>query len=493
MFLFYIFIAILIAYLTYLYWKNANFRRKLLWIPDEPGSPFVGMALQLADTIKLLPLLQRLLLKHNDIFYTHVFTEPHIIVSDYKFLEWLLTSTTVIQKTQGYDYLDNWLNGGILISAGIKWKKSRKILTPAFHFAILEQFSDTFDECSTVLIDVLSKEVDKTEVDVCPIAMNFTLDVICQTSLGVRLDIQKNSQKEYLQAVAFMGSLIMERIFNFLLKNDFLYQFSPTGRKEKKYVKLMHEMSDKIIAKRKREMKESLEQVDQNDGTKRKLAFLDLLLQYRDENGQPLSDEFIRSEVDTIMFAGHDTTGICLGFALYCLANHSKEQAEALNEVKEVLGDRTKITHKDLKEMKYLELVIKETLRLYPSVPIYGRRVSEDVVYENGKILPKGLVILIIAYAVNRNPKVYDRPDEFIPTRFIGNDPKLFSYLPFSAGPRNCIGQKFAILELKSVLAKILLNFELLPAEPKFTPIVSSQTVLKTQNGIKIRLRKRLK
>ncbi|RZB39252.1 p450 domain containing protein, partial [Asbolus verrucosus] len=122
------------------------------------------------------------------------------------------------------------------------------------------------------------------------------------------------------------------------------------------------------------------------------------------------------------------------------------------------------VTYADLQNMKYLELVIKETLRLYPSVPFYARQTNEDLKYGN-ITLPKGDAIVIFAFGIHRNPDYFENPEDFNPSRFANIDGKFpYAYIPFSAGPRNCIGQKFAVLEMKSTIAKILRKFELLPA-----------------------------
>lgn len=156
--------------------------------------------------------------------------------------------------------------------------------------------------------------------------------------------------------------------------------------------------------------------------------------------------------------------------------------------------------------MKYLEAVIKEALRMYPSVPFYGRAVMQDTEYE-GKIIPKGVSLLIYAYGVNNDPDYFPNPDVFDPSRFESNDGRNpFSYLPFSAGPRNCVGmfftnslefsqivivgQKYAMLEMKSTISRIIRFYELLPV-PDYKPILAAETVLKSLNGINVRLRSR--
>lgn len=141
--------------------------------------------------------------------------------------------------------------------------------------------------------------------------------------------------------------------------------------------------------------------------------------------------------------------------------------------------------------MKYMEAVIKETLRLYPSVPLFSRLVSEPFDL-NGKLLPKGTFISILAYVLHRNPNIYPEPQKFYPERHLVDNEDLhpFGFVGFSAGPRNCIGQRFAMLELKCTLSKLLRAFEFLPVN-EFEMVVVPELVMKSATGVQVRLRKR--
>nr|CAI5850393.1 unnamed protein product [Callosobruchus analis] len=210
-------------------------------------------------------------------------------------------------------------------------------------------------------------------------------------------------------------------------------------------------------------------------------------------DGKPLSIEDIREEVDTFMFEGHDTTGSAISFALYLLASHQDVQDQALEEQKTIFCEdiHRSVTYNDLQRMKYLECVIKETLRLYPSVPFFGRSTHQPITYK-GNVIPTDTDIGIIAYEILRDPKFFPNPEKFDPTRFeILDGTKPYSFIPFSAGPRNCIGQKYAMLEMKSALSRILRNFRLLPTVPEHQITLTVETVLKSHSGIYIRVLER--
>lgn len=136
-----------------------------------------------------------------------------------------------------------------------------------------------------------------------------------------------------------------------------------------------------------------------------------------------------------------------------------------------------------LDSLKYLELVIKESLRLYPSVPFFGRFVADEVVLSCKVIIPKETHVVVSPYFLGRNAEAFPDPLKFDPTRFSEENK---SFVPFSAGPRNCLGQRFAELEMKSVVSKIVRNFKLSIAKENEDLQLVSEFVLRPQNGIKL-------
>ncbi|KAL6420178.1 hypothetical protein ACFW04_012265 [Cataglyphis niger] len=302
-----------------------------------------------------------------------------------------------------------------------------------------------------------------------------------ETAMGISLQKYGEVQQQYRNAIHDIIQLIVYRLFKPWYYIDLLFALSPQGRKQKKILKILHGFTEKVIAERKlyhertnyRYLKnlENDKETEINDAEvfgikKKRLAMLDLLIAVSRDN--LLSDSDIREEVDTFMFEGHDTTAMGITFALLLLAEHKDIQERVRIEVENAMQESEgKLTMRSLQNLSYLERCLKEALRLYPSVPVISRNVEEDVKLHS-YVIPAGTMLVLNIYGVHRdpnfwsNPEVFD-PDRFLPERIQKRHP--YSYLPFSAGPRNCIGQRFGLLELKAMIAPLIHNFYLEPID----------------------------
>uniref|UniRef100_A0A2M4ASZ7 Putative cytochrome n=1 Tax=Anopheles triannulatus TaxID=58253 RepID=A0A2M4ASZ7_9DIPT len=431
-------------------------------------------------------------------------TQLVIVSTDPKDIEVLLSSPKYINKSGEYAFIKPWLGDGLLISSGSKWQSHRKVITPSFHFKILDQFVEIFDQQGVTLIDILHLFAKSGETfDIFPLVTLYALDVISESAMGTKVNAQINSESEYVKAVKEITNLIQFRFYDFLLRYDFFFHLSANRRKQLKALAILHGYTDSVIIARRKELSkrlmtaagDALQANDDDVGSKKRMAFLDLLLQSTID-GRPLTDLEIREEVDTFMFEGHDTTTSALSFLFYSLAHNPHVQQKVFDEVRSVIGDdrSISITMAKLNEMHYLELVIKETLRLYPSVPMFGRKMMENTEI-NGKIIPSGANVIVMPFFLGRNPKYFPDPLVFDPERFnvetSAEKTNPYQYIPFSAGPRNCIGQKFAMLEIKSVVSKVVRQYELLPpAEPQKISFIA-ELILRPEHGIPLRVRTR--
>ncbi|KAM6218091.1 cytochrome P450 4F2-like [Rhynchocyon petersi] len=392
-----------------------------------------------------------------------------------------------------YSLLKPWLGDGLLLSDGDKWNHHRRMLTPAFHFNILKPYMKIFNESVNTMHGKWQHLMSdgSARLDMFEHISLMTLDSLQKCVFSLDSYCQEKPS-EYIAAILELSALISKRSPQILLHWDFLYHLTPDGQHFRKVCRLVHDFTDAAIQERRHTLSEQGVDDFLKAKTKTKtLDFIDVLLLSKDEDGKELSDEDIRAEADTFMFEGHDTTASGLSWALYNLAKHPDYQEQCRKEVQELLRDRSteEIEWDDLAQLPFLTMCIKESLRLHPPVTDIMRCCTQDVVLPDGRVVPKGVLCLISIFETHHNPSVWPDPEVYDPFRFdLENAEKRspLAFIPFSAGPRNCIGQTFAMTEMKVVLALTLLRFRVLPdeAEPNRKP----ELILRAEGGLWLRL-----
>ncbi|XP_046438966.1 cytochrome P450 4C1-like isoform X6 [Daphnia pulex] len=474
-------VALAAIFFFYLKFEYSSYVRTIDLIPGPPKVPFFGNALSIPlDPFGALQTISVEWPKKYGHFRRGWFgLNGYIDISCPIAAEEILSSQKFIDKGKDYDMLMPWLGEGLLTSAGTKWRKRRRLLTPAFHFQILDNFFDTFNKSADILCQQLQRSLSKKaelnqteEIEVFPYLKRCTLDIICEAAMGVKINAQIEDS-EYIYAVQRYSMVLLEyftSIWSFLPQR--IYFMTKHGKEYQKCLKIIHGFTSKVIQERRKEIDQELETKEvkeKQDGpeesqfkSKKRRAFLDLMLIAAKE-GADLTDMDIRNEVDTFMFEGHDTTACAAVWFLYCMAIHPDCQELAREELNAVFGDSDRpCTIEDASKLKYLECCIKETLRLYPSVPHIKRYNTEDFVLSNGFKIPAGASYSIHIYTLHRNEEFFPDPLSFKPERFYsdqcsGRHP--FAFVPFSAGPRNCIGQRFALYEEKVIFSTLLRRF----------------------------------
>ncbi|XP_015918285.2 cytochrome P450 4C1-like [Parasteatoda tepidariorum] len=442
---------------------------------------------------------------YNTLFYKdgihHAwnFTIPFISVYRADTVEVVLHQNNELKKSFLYNFLHPWLGMGLLTSYDEKWRHRRKLLTPAFHFNILKDFQHVFSKQSKILVDILDKQSKVNHVDILPIITRCSLDIICESIMGAEMHTQTKPTSPYVKGVLELTYLVFQRFFRPWLWIENIYPYFPAGRKFLNTSAIVHEFTDKLISERKqakleRRMSSVDSQVSNDSSYKRKKrALLDLLLDEHIQNNS-ISETEIREEVDTFTFEGHDTTSIAMSWTLYLIGLHPWVQDKVHDELDSIFGESDReVDVDDIKNMKYLECVVKESMRLYPSVAVFGREIREDLQCRE-HVIPKGSMCHVNVYFLHRDPEVFPNPEKFDPDRFspensAGRHP--FAYVPFSAGPRNCIGQRFALMEVKTVVSSILRKFKVKSLDPRDKINLLNEIVMRPEGEIRIQIRRR--
>ncbi|CAG2207349.1 CYP4B1 [Mytilus edulis] len=387
-----------------------------------------------------------------------------------------------------------WLGEGLLLAGGAIVGTFPRLLTLAFHFEILKPYQTII----TGLIDTYA-ETGKV-FELFQLISNCTLDIILQCAFSYQTDCQKDRDHHpYCRAISNVANMVATRnrqvwkkleeikhktvdmeSKNVLYFIDFIWNMSKPGRSFNKDCDYIHGVADEVIESRKQVLAAGKQE------KKKYLDFLDILLSAKDETGIGLSPADIRAEVDTFMFEGHDTTTSGISWILYELAKNQSYQKLCQQEVDKVLRDSNDfVTWENLSQFDILTQCIKEGMRIHPPVPIVSRQSTKEVTIE-GVTFPPDTTFSVNIYGLHHNPAVWKDHTTYDPSRFSKDRDSVldsYAFIPFSAGPRNCIGQNFAMNEEKTVIARILERYTL-KLDPNHTAEEQTALVMRAQNGI---------
>ena len=266
---------------------------------------------------------------------------------------------------------------------------------------------------------------------------------------------------------------------------DFIFKRLKVGKEHERILNTLHSFTKNVIQER-------IKTKGTHTNVSRRMAFLDVLLHAKTDDGQELSLSDIQEEVDTFMFEGHDTTAAAMTWATYLIGRHPDVQERIHKELDDVFeDDRNRMcTMDDVRKLQYLEKVIKESLRLFPSVPFMARVTTDDCEVD-GYTIPKGTQGTIFVSFIHQNPDFWEDPETFDPERFNPENSSKrhpYAYIPFSAGPRNCIGQRFALLEEKVMLSYLLRNFTVTSQDKREDIEMVGDLILKPSKPLNITL-----
>ena len=345
---------------------------------------------------------------------------------------------SIIYKTTLSEYLGN----GLLISDGDYWRRQRKLAQPAFHINRIAAYGQVMSDYSARMLD--SWQAGQVR-NIADDMMKLTLYIVAKTLFDS--DVSQDSGRVGEALEVLLHSVIESS--QTLIR---LPEWIPTPSRARKRwsIDTLHDFTMKVIRERRASGK------DNGD-------LLSMLLQARDEeDGQGMSDEQVRDEALTIFLAGHETTANAMTWTFYLLSQHPEVEARLHEEVDRVLAGRQPKLD-DLPALTYTEQVIKESMRLYPPAWSFGRQAIEDVEL-GGYTLPRGSVLIVVPYVIHRDPRWFRDPLRFDPQRWSAEQeasiPK-HAYLPFGGGPRICIGNSFAMMEAKIILASVAQRYRL--------------------------------
>jgi cytochrome P450 len=361
------------------------------------------------------------------------------------------------QKGPGFERVKMLLGNGLIVSDGETWRRSRRMIQPAFTRQNVHRLIGLMVECAEARIARWKPVADAGGVlDITQEMSDFALELILRCIFG----------DDYERSILSQG----ENPFAFLSKD---------AERNLRIVMQVRETRDLIL-----QVINERRVRDDSDA----LDFLSMYMNATDKTGAGFSDEELLDEIVTLIVAGYETSAGTLNWAWYLVAGHEEAEKPLLAEARELLANPATIDQQTLADMHYTQQLLEETLRLYPPVWIFSRRAIEDDVLERCDVAT-GTDIYLSPYILHRNEAYWPDPERFDPGRFGEDSPYKKGerpYFPFSLGPRRCLGEYFSFLEMKVHLGLLIQKFRMTLVDQE-EPELDLGINLRTKNSILLR------
>ena len=361
--------------------------------------------------------------------------------------------------------LGKWDGQGLVTSDGELWMRQRRLVQRAFQPARMTHYAEAMSHLAWRMLDGWGGRI---ELNINEAFNRLTLQIVAQTLFGVELDDAVGQIKRAVDALQVLAM----RDFSAIVPSP-LWWNRLFDRPAYRAIKLFDDLVWKLIRERRA------------SGADRGDLLSILLLAVDDEgNGQGMSDRQVRDEIVTLLMAGHETTAVTLTWTAYLLAKHPQIQDELAEQIERELHGRPPLLS-DLPKLSRLEQVIKESMRLYPSVYFVSREAQVPVEI-GGYTLPRGAQVHLLPYLAHHDERWWQDPERFDPARFSPEqEPQIppYAYFPFGAGPRSCVGKHFSMMETQLILASLLQRYrwELAPRQGEV--VLQTQVSLHPQDG----------
>ncbi|KAG8176915.1 hypothetical protein JTE90_018698 [Oedothorax gibbosus] len=413
-------------------------------------------------------------------------TRPVISVADVSLLRDILVKDfQFFTGRRSFNVGDSVADNMVSNLQGEDWKRVRSIITPTFTTGKIKRMVQIFKDCSNTLVQNFHASVkDGKPVDAKKIYGAFTMDIIASSAFSTKIDSHNDPENKFVQVARGVFTrnvnwrFIMFFLFPKFMKTFRIGVFAPsamrffkeattqiieerkrTGQTRNDFLQLLLDTAKEVSHEQKWE-EEKEDDIAANYGVEDTSKLLKMT------TNKNLSMDELLAQCVIFFIAGYDTTASTLSFASYLLALNPEKQDLLREEVDRVIKEhKGHITYEALQDMKYLDNVISETLRIFPPAVRTERLADADYkLGDTGITVPKDMVITIPVYAMHHDPKFYPNPEIFEPDRFTLEERAKrdqYAYLPFGAGPRNCVGMRFALMEIKVCLAMVIANFHI--------------------------------
>jgi fatty acid omega-hydroxylase len=481
--------AVLLAILRHIRWRLSGVARGA---PRVPGSLLLGNLpeiLRAAANNEIHDVVQR---NHKEYGKTMVMTGPFgtnecfVFTADPRNVEHIL-------KTNFNNYpkgpivrgcLADLLGRGIFNADGTDWSQQRKTTSHMFTAKLFkEHIWVAVQRNAKIMREILSSSTSDQPVDIFNLMNRFTLDTIGEIGFGKAIGSLDDPSSPFLRSFDKAQQITLMRFINPLWPLFRLFNVgSETERKE--HFGRLDEYSRTVV----RELQENINSSGKVGWAdiEGKKSFVGLFLADAQQRGEQVSEDYLRDLVLNFLIAGRDTTAQTLSWTLFLLCSHPEVETKARKEVEKVCG-MAGLQYDDVNRLPYLNSILCEALRLYPSVPIDQKYALEDDVWPDGTFVPAGTVVYYNIYTMGRDMAIWGEDAEvFRPERWLEMQdmPSNYVFPAFNAGPRECLGRRLAMVEMKACLATMLPHFTLQLAVPAEQIVKDSQLTIGMRSGL---------
>jgi cytochrome P450 len=446
-------------------------------VPRHKGLPFVGNTYAfIRDPLTFLMALQER--------YPRLVT-INLLGRDITVLQTAEDAKYVLQennrnyhKSEAYRVLAIFLGNGLLTSEGDFWRRQRKLAQPAFYKQRLALMTDMMAQETEHLLTDWQAHNHQEPRDITRDMLRLTLNIVTKALFSTDVGDRVAGISDALNEIMHYADRELKSFVHIPLKYP-----TPANVRFQKAVDRVEEVIYGIMDGRRREW--------QSNPASRHDDLLDMLMHTRDEEtGETMSDAQLRDEVTTIFMAGHETTANALSWALYVLALHPEVVQKIREESQQVWSATGTSTFEKARELRYTLQVVQEVMRLYPPAWVIGRRALGES-HIGPHAFPADSYLLISPYTLHRHPEYWEDPEVFNPDRFAEEHAKnrpTYAYIPFGGGPRMCIGNNFALLEMQLVLSLLLRDFGIRLTTPDQVVVPEPMVTLRPRGGLLLRI-----
>ncbi|XP_041459303.1 cytochrome P450 3A14-like [Lytechinus variegatus] len=506
--------ALIIIYICNDLWIRSYWKRH--GIKSPPSIPIFG------NTLQWIKGIQKAFLEYNqklgNVYGVCDFHRPALAISDVDMLkEIMVKSFSSFANRWVVPLMSQDLSDALFLTKDDHWKGIRNVVTPTFSAAKMKQMSPLVNECASTLMKHLKKGQELHGfIEFKELIGAYAMDSIASCAFGLKIDSQENRYDPFVthaktafEANAFASPLVLFstlfpwtvpllKYFDFNIINKTSTQFfseivkrtivtrqeSASSRKKIDYLQL-------LINSYEGKASNHTNDTTEDDGNPSDEAFAQRGLVNKTARKSTLNESEVISQALVFFLAGYETTGTAAGFMLYLLATHPDVQDRLVEEIDDVASSVEDVGYQSISKMSYLDQVFSETLRIYPSAPIIDRVANETFVV-NGFTVPKGMRIFIPLFSIHRDPILWPDPEVFDPDRFSKENREKHhpcAWMPFGLGPRSCVGMRFAVMEIKIVVIRILQKYRIETCpQTQIPPKLGTGATIAPPSGFSLRI-----